>query len=176
MTYVFLLLLAALVGYDAYNRRNKWIGWAAGTFVLSPVVIPAYLTLRNLKEGEKRTGGRGWNGAKYFALVWTGLMAAWAFSGLVIVAEHASPNMSEAEQAGLGLGAALSMGMIGFFWFGGVAVSLMLGFFLKDDTAVEEGPTGELADQEPRKVEEGIVAGYQNARQNAERARQVYKK
>ena len=147
MTYVLLILAVAFVGYDAYNRRNNWIGWAAGTFLLSPVAVPAYLTLRNLKAGEKRVGGRGWNAMKYFALVWTVLMAVWLFSGLLDIAEQTSPNMSEAEQAGMALGAALGIGMIGVFWFGGVAASLMLGFFFKDDTAIEEGPTGTLRDR-----------------------------
>ncbi len=142
------LIAAAWVGYDAYNRRNYWIGWAAGTAVLPLVALPAYLARRNLKAGEKRKGGKGWNGMKYFALVWTAFVAYWALSGLVDIAEHTSPNMSEAEKVGAGLGAALGMGMIGFFWFGGVASALMLGIFLKDDTTVEEGPTGALRDDE----------------------------
>ena len=59
------------------------MGWPAATLVLGPVVLPVYFVKRNLKAGEVREGGTGWNVIKNFALFWTLTVAVGAIAGMV---------------------------------------------------------------------------------------------
>ena len=67
---------------DARTRLNSPVRWAFGTLVLGPLVMPAYIAVRNLKDNETREGGRAWNVLRCFALFWTITMAVIAFSAL----------------------------------------------------------------------------------------------
>ena len=50
---------ALWVFIDAKKRMNHVVGWPLGTLFLPIVLLPIYLTKRNLKEGEIRSGGIG---------------------------------------------------------------------------------------------------------------------
>lgn len=138
-------LLGAWVGWDAYQRENKWFGWGLGTLLLGFFVLPFYFAKRHLREGEVREGGTAWNVLRGFALVWTVYMAALGVAGLVVVSGSTSAAMTTAEETGAALGAAMGMGMIAAVWFFPMFGALVLGFFLKKSSVVEEGPTGPLA-------------------------------
>lgn len=66
--FVLYLAFAVWVFADAKKRMNHPMGWPAATLVLGPVVLPVYFAKRNLKAGEVREGGTGWNVIKNFAL------------------------------------------------------------------------------------------------------------
>lgn len=59
MPLIIALLIATWIGWDAYARKNNAWGWGLGSFVLAVAVVPVYLSVRNLKAGEERRGGRG---------------------------------------------------------------------------------------------------------------------
>ncbi len=143
--FVLYLAFAVWVFTDAKKRMNHPIGWPAATFVLGPVVLPVYFAKRNLKVGEVREGGTGWNVIKNFALFWTLTVAAGAIAGMANAGQTVDRAATQAQKAGAALGATLGMGMIFVLWFAVLAAALILGLFLGKSSIVEHGPTGPLA-------------------------------
>jgi hypothetical protein len=134
-------VLGLFVGIDAYRRRDQWLLWGFGTFILAVVVMPLWYAKRPLMAGERREGGTGWNFLKNFAILWTIVMlivTAWSTVGMGSVAASAK---SDAEMAGAGLGMIFGYGMLGAFWFFPVLGSLVLGLLIKKSSIVEIGPT-----------------------------------
>jgi hypothetical protein len=146
--FVLYAICAVWVFIDAKKRLNHVIGWPVATFLLGPIIVPVYLAVRNLKEGEVREGGTGWNVMKYFALFWTVTMIVAAIAGMVSVSEVAERATSEAEQAGVAIGATLGLGMLFVLWIIFLGGALILGVFLKKSSVIEKGPTGPLAAKE----------------------------
>ncbi len=105
--FVLYLAFAVWVFMDAKKRMNHPIGWPAATFVLGPVVLPVYFAKRNLKVGEVREGGTGWNVIKNFALFWTLTVAVGAMAGMVNAGQVADRATTQAQKAGAALGATL---------------------------------------------------------------------
>lgn len=130
MPLIIALLIAIWIGWDAYARKNNAWGWGLGSFLLAVAVVPVYLSVRNLKTGEERRGGRSWNITRYFAFSWI---------ALILVVAIDSPDLSVA--------ALLVLGSIG------AAGARLLGFFLKDETVIETGPTGLLSEEGPRALD-----------------------
>lgn len=146
MAWAVLFSLAAWIFFDATKRKmNPW-GWAIGTFLLSLITLPLYLAKRNLRYGEVREGGVGWNFCKGFTLIWTLVMFAWAVGGFGVVGSQMASTSNEWEQAGTVIGGALGIGLILGLWFLGVVAALVIGLFLKKGSIVEKGPTGALAE------------------------------
>ena len=139
------LAFAVWVFTDAKKRMNPPMGWPAATLVFGPVVLPVYFAKRNLKAGEVREGGTGWNVIKNFALFWTLTVTVGAIAGMVNAGQVADRATTQAQKAGAALGASLGMGMIFVLWFAVLAAALILGLFLKKSSIVEHGPTGPLA-------------------------------
>lgn len=137
--------MAVWVAWDANRRKNNWFGWGGGTLFLGFLVLPFYFAKRHLKDGEVREGGTAWNVLRGFALVWTGYMIALAVAALGVISESASETMTAAEQTGTALGSMMGLGMIGALWFFPMFGALVLGFFVKKSSVVEEGPTGPLS-------------------------------
>lgn len=150
--FVLYAIFAVWVFTDAKKRMNHAVGWPLSTFLLGPIVLPVYLANRNLKEGEVREGGTGWNIIKYFALFWTITMVIGGIAGMVNVSDVVQKAGSEAEQAGAAIGVALGLGMMFGLWFIVLVAALVLGLFLKKSSIVEKGPTGPLV-TEPARTE-----------------------
>lgn len=134
-------VLALFVAIDAYRRRDQWLLWGLGTFLLAVIVLPLWYAKRPLMAGERREGGTGWNVLKNFAILWTIVMlivTAWTTVGMGSVAASAR---SDAEMAGAGLGMIFGYGMLGALWFFPVLGSLVLGLLIKKSSIVEIGPT-----------------------------------
>jgi len=137
---------AAWVLLDGISR-NSWraaVAWAIGTLFLGPIFLPIYMARRPLKKGEVREGGTAWNALKYFAILWTIVMAVASFSALTAVGRHVTSLRSDAERAGAGLGMIFGIGLLAALWFIPTLGAALLGFFLKKNTAFEAGPTGPL--------------------------------
>jgi hypothetical protein len=155
MWYLILWLLIALwVLFDARKRRNNFIGWAIGTFLLGPIVMSIYLAKRNLKENEVREGGTGWNILKYFTLYWTISMAVVAIAGMIGAGSVFNSAENELEQAGAIIGAGIGLSMIFFLWLIVAVIALVLGFFLKKSSVIEKGPTGPLANNQTQALQQ----------------------
>lgn len=140
-------LFAIWVLVDGLKRKAKAIRWAIGTLLLGPIVLPVYIAKRPLRAGEVREGGTAWNILRNFALFWTILMAVAAVWGVVAVSERTATLQTDAERAGAAVGTALGLGMIAALWFFPMVGALVLGFFLKNSSVVEKGPTGPLASE-----------------------------
>ena len=143
--YILYAAIAFWVYQDAKKRKNHTIGWPLGTFLIGPIVLPVYLAKRNLKAGEVREGGTAWNILRYFAIFWTLTMAVAIGAGLLNASNVAQQAASEAEQAGIVVGAGIGVSMLAFLWFIVLVSALVLGLFLKKSSVVEKGPTGALA-------------------------------
>jgi hypothetical protein len=72
-------------------------------------------------------------------------MVVAGIAGMVGVSDVAQKATSEAEQAGMAIGATIGLGMIFILWFIVLVAALVLGLFLKKSSIVEKGPTGPLA-------------------------------
>jgi hypothetical protein len=86
MRYFLLYCVFALwVLLDGLIRKiSAWaVLWALGTAIFGPIVLPIYLALRPLKQGEVREGGRPWNILKNFAILWTIVMAIATIAALI---------------------------------------------------------------------------------------------
>jgi hypothetical protein len=143
-------ILYAIVGVwvlaDGIRRKlgGKAIGWAIGSLLIGPILLPFYLAKRPLKAGQVREGGTAWNVLKYFALFWTLTMAIAAVAAMVSVGQHTSTLTSDAEKAGAGIGTALGLGLLFAVWILPTLGAALLGFFLKKSASIERGPTGPL--------------------------------
>lgn len=146
--FVLYAIFALWVLIDAKKRMNHVVGWPLATLLVGPLVLPIYLAKRNLKEGEVRSGGTGWNVLKNFVLFWTITMAVVGIAGMIGVSDVAQQTTSGAEQVGTAIGAAIGLGMIFFAWLGVTFGALLLGMFLKNSGIVEKGPTGPLVNTE----------------------------
>lgn len=145
MVWVILCLLAGWVFWDATQRKMSPWGWAIGTFFLAIIILPLYFAKRNLREGEVREGGVGWNFCKAFAILWTLLMLVWAIGGFGLVGSQLAATTDEWEQAGTAIGGAIGLSLIAGLWFLGIVVDLVIGLFVRKSSIVEKGPTGALA-------------------------------
>jgi hypothetical protein len=120
------------------------VAWTLGTLFVGPILLPIYLSKRPLKTCEVREGGTAWNVLKNFAILWTIVMAVAAFSALSTMGHLATSYQSDAERAGAGIGMFLGLGLLGVAWFVPTLGSALLGFLLKKNSVVEQGPTGPL--------------------------------
>ena len=142
---VAILSHAVWVFLDAQKRRNEPFGWAIGTALLWLFVVPFYLAKRNLKAGETREGGTGWNVLKTLTLLWTLVMIVVGVSYLSTVGRIASSAHSGAEKAGAAIGGTLGIVFLFAAWFLPAAGALIVGLLVKKSSLVEAGPTGPLA-------------------------------
>lgn len=150
MAYFLLYGVFALwVLYDGLSRRMgaSAILWTVGTAVVGPIVLPIYLALRPLKQGEVREGGKAWNVLKNFAILWTIVMLIGSVAALMAMAKGTTGLTSDAARAGAGIGMLLGIGILGAAWFFPTMGAALLGFLLKKNTIVENGPTGPLVGQ-----------------------------
>ena len=137
--FVLYAVLGVWIFADAQKRKNHVIGWPLATVLAGPIVLPVYFAKRNLRDGEVREGGTGWNVLKNFALLWTLTMFVAAIAAMVGSSGVVEEAASDAEQVGAAVGVALGLGLIGFLWFAVAAAALVIGMFLKKSSVVEKG-------------------------------------
>jgi hypothetical protein len=150
MSYLILYGLFALwLLFDGFGRKMgaSAILWTVGTLFLGPIILPIYLASRPLKQGEVREGGKAWNVLKNFAILWTIVMVIASIAALMGVAKGTENLTSDAARAGAGIGMALGMGLLGAVWFFPTMGAALLGFLMKKNSIVENGPTGPLIGQ-----------------------------
>jgi hypothetical protein len=142
------IILAVWTFFDAKKRHNNAIGWAIGTLLVGPIVLPVYFAKRYLRVNEVREGGTAWNVLKNFSLYWTLTMFIVGVAGAIGAGGVISGAEDGAEQAGAVIGAGIGLTMIFILWLVVVVIALILGFFLKKSSIIEKGPTGKLAEQQ----------------------------
>jgi hypothetical protein len=143
------MLCSLWVYRDSRARLNSPVRWSIGTLVLGPLVMPAYIAVRNLKDEETREGGRAWNVLRCFALFWTITMAVVAVGAIGATSEVASAAKNDLEKAGMAIGYVIGFGFLASVWFFPMVAALVMAPFLKKSTALERGPTGALATNPP---------------------------
>ena len=138
------LISAAYCYWDAHERRMKrpWL-WSVFGFFCNLFAIAFLHGNRWLKTGEERSGGRGWDSCRWFAICSTIFFFFGGIAGLVNIAGSADLS-SDAAAAGTAIGATLGVGMIFFLWLFVAGGSLIFGLMLKKSKE-EIGPTGPLA-------------------------------
>ncbi|MBO8126439.1 MAG: hypothetical protein H0Z38_04280 [Firmicutes bacterium] len=144
MWWLFTIALTAWTIWDVNKRKNSnW--WILAVLIFGVFALPVYLAKRNLKAGEVREGGTGWNITKNFAILWSIFMLFAFLSGLASLSQEMAYLQNEYDAAGHAVGATVGFGMLFFLWFVVVIVALVIGLFLKKNSIVEKGPTGALA-------------------------------
>ncbi len=155
LDFMWALLLSVVFGIwvfiDARVRENHSIGWPVLTFILGPVIaLPFYFACRNLKAGEIREGGTGWNVIKNFALIWTLFIVF-----IILVVFLGGLGFSSLSEGGADQ-AVVIVGLMAFgfimmaIWFCVAVPMLVLGLLIKQSSVVERGPTGPLKYYQPR--------------------------
>ena len=139
--YLLLSVAAALfVLRDAARRKAARAAWAVAAALAWPIALPLWMATRPLRAGERRSGGRAWNGLRYFALSWTVLWGAQLLAALGVGAVVAGTARSEADRAS-GLGMVVLLAVIyGVIWFFPALGALLLGLVLRKPAVVEHGP------------------------------------
>ena len=130
------MLAAIWVAGNAIKRKLgvvRSILWAVGTFILGVIVLPFYIAKRPLNANEVREGGYAWNVLRAFALSWTLFVVAVGLAAITGIGDTAS--------------AVLIFVILCATWFAVMAVTLILGYFLRNPAIVERGPTGPLAEE-----------------------------
>ena len=132
------LIFAIWVFWDASRRGNDKASWTLGSFFLTVFVVPNYLAKRNLKKGETRKGGVWWQRLKYFAAMW--ILYCLSKTFLSDFSKFSLLGDVEADAFGL-----YSLSLI----YGiPVILALLIGFYVRDPSEIEEGPTGPLTESE----------------------------
>jgi hypothetical protein len=142
------LIAIAAAGYcywDSQARRMKNPAlWALFGFICNIFAIAILHGNRWLKEGESRSGGRGWDSCRWFAICSTIFFFFGSIFGLGNVASNAPSSSDSAASAGYAIGTTLGMGMIFFLWVFVSGAALLVGLMLRKKSD-EVGPTGPLA-------------------------------
>lgn len=137
------IIFALFVAVDAASRKMSPLWWTIGTVLAVPVVLPVYLARRDLRAGETRKGGRGWNALKYFALFWTLLMAVAVVACTLWSAVDSAGPAYDGEWPGFA--ALLVLIALTPVWFLPTVAAVVLGAILRKPSVVERGPTGRMA-------------------------------
>lgn len=123
--------------------KNPW-AWAIFGAICNLFAIAILHGNRWLKEGESRSGGRGWDSCRWFAICATPFFFLTGIAAMGAATSQFSSSSDSAYQAGTAIGATLGLGMIFFLWLFVSGAALIFGLMLKKD-AKEVGPTGPLA-------------------------------
>lgn len=145
MAWIVAIAAAVYCFWDASARRmkNPWL-WAVFGAICNLFAIAILHGNRWLKAGEIRSGGRGWDSCRWFAICATIFFFLMGIAGMGAVSNQMATSSESAYQAGTAIGGALGLGMIFFLWIFVSLGSLLFGLMLKKD-AKETGPTGPLA-------------------------------
>jgi fumarate reductase subunit D len=142
----FVAIAAAIYCFwDSSSRRmkNPWL-WAIFGALGTLFAIALLHGNRWLKEGESRSGGRGWDSCRWFAIFASIFFFLAGIAGVGAVSNQMTSSADSSSQAGTAIGATLGIGMIFFLWLFVSGGALIFGLMLKKD-AKEIGPTGPLS-------------------------------
>lgn len=140
------LIIVIYILFDGIIRKCPGSAFlcALVSSILGPVALAIYWSVRPLKEGEVREGGRAWNFFKYFAVFWTLFILIVLISVFVEAGGQINQMQSEIEEIGFTIGFSIGIMTIIILW-GIILVGVAaLGILLKKNTEVEVGPTGAL--------------------------------
>jgi len=139
------IIAAIYCFWDASERRMKNpLLWAICGGLFNLLTIALLHGNRWLKQGETRSGGRGWDSCRWFAILATPFFFLLGITGISTISNQITSTSDSASQAGTAIGGAIGLGMIFFLWLAVSVSSLLIGFMLRKDVK-ESGPTGPLA-------------------------------
>lgn len=136
---------------DAINRKLKEraVIWFVGSFLLGPFILPHWFASRPLKKGETREGGWAWNFLKNIAILWSVLCLLLGIYMLqALNDQEPPPSMTGSQETDTAIGMLMSLFAVGLIWIVPMIVAMVLGYFLKNSSVIEKGPTGPLAKAE----------------------------
>jgi hypothetical protein len=139
--YLYLSIAVTLfVVWDAARRGAARARWAIAAALAWPVALPIWLTIRPLRSGELRRGGRASNLLRHFALAWSILWGAHlaVTAGIGIVVATSEQDRS-GRDSGLSMVVLISL-IFAVIWLIPALGALLLGWLLRRPDAVEHGP------------------------------------
>ena len=145
MAWIIGIAAAIYCFWDASARRMKNpLLWAIFGGLFNLLAIAVLHGNRWLKQGETRSGGRGWDACRWFAILATPFFFLLGITGIGTISNQMASTSDSTYQAGTAIGGAIGLGMIFFLWLAVSVSSLLIGFMLRKDVK-EAGPTGPLA-------------------------------
>lgn len=130
---------------DAKSRRMKLpVIWGIFGALFNVFAIALLHGNRWLKEGETRSGGRGWDTCRWLAISATIFFFLFGLSARSNVSSQVPSLADSAALSSYAMGSALDAEGIFYLWLFTAIGILLVGLILKKD-AKEIGPTGPLA-------------------------------
>ena len=118
--------IAIWIFVDAKRRKSNPGTTLVAVLLIGIISIPLYFAQRNLKAGEIRKGGRGWNFVRYFIPIFSVVYFLFTAQFLETVPTR-----------------------VFLVWFAISAITVGAGFLVRKPDMVEKGPTGALANLVP---------------------------
>ena len=116
------------------RKESNWLPISIFSTLIWPLILPVYLGRRNLKEGEVRKGGPGWNAARNL------MVALTLGTGAAVLRACSFAVQGDESRAWPWTLLAIAV------WFCGMFVLILIGEHVRQRDLIERGPTGALAD------------------------------
>lgn len=139
LVYWILNIALAIWTFTDVKKREESGAWVFGVLLAGIVVLPVYLGIRSLNQGEIREGGPGWNIAKNFGILWTVFMILSAVVRFITITNQTPTISNDWEAAGYAIGATIGIGMLFVVWFVILMAALVIGLILRNSSEIEVG-------------------------------------
>ena len=142
---LFGIVLAVWVHHD--SKRRGMFGatrWVIATGIVFPIGLAAYLARRPLRGDERRSGGTGWNTARYFGLIWSLLCVSISMLFMLLMLVIQSLSETPVSLGIVGASFAMNVFLTVAVWVVPAVLTLLLGAFLRQPGLVEVASSTEV--------------------------------